>query len=154
MAAMLSRNIEDYLKTIFIIEKEKKVPRLKDISRRLGVSMPSVHSALHVLEKNRIIKHEHYGYIQLTDEGRVKGEKIYSSHNLVMKLLTDILGVDSKTAEKDACNMEHGISTDTVNRILSFFRFVQKHSEDESGMWLKKFPEFYRNEKKHAKRRN
>ena len=66
MGNKLSSNIEDYLEVIATLGSRNKIVRVKDISQEMGVSMPSVHSALHVLKDEGLINHEKYGYVELT----------------------------------------------------------------------------------------
>ena len=66
MGQDLTASLEDYIETIFVISKTQPVVRVKDISAKLNVSMPSVNSAIKVLAKNGLVNFEKYGYIQLT----------------------------------------------------------------------------------------
>ncbi|MBN2407064.1 MAG: metal-dependent transcriptional regulator [Elusimicrobia bacterium] len=120
----LSSSIEDYLEAIFLLSKEKKAVRVKDISRALNVKMPSVNRALHVLKDLDMILHENYGYIELTDKGTSVGSDIYRKHKVLVKFLNKMLGVSQATAQEDACSMEHHISRETLNK---FVEFVDKY---------------------------
>ncbi len=42
----LTSAMEDYLETIFDLDRQKKVVRVKDIAKRLSVKMPTVTSML------------------------------------------------------------------------------------------------------------
>ena len=117
-----SESVEDYLETILILDKKGAAVRLKDISRTRGVSMPSAHNALHVLEDAGFVTHEHYGYVALTEKGRKNAEGIYAAHCALVEFLTGVLMVDPKTAETEACGMEHVLSDDTLNRLVRFTR--------------------------------
>ncbi|MBQ6146181.1 MAG: metal-dependent transcriptional regulator, partial [Clostridia bacterium] len=59
------------------------------------------------------------GYLTLTDSGRAIAEKIYERHNTLSKFFIT-LGVDEKTAQEDACKVEHYISDTTFDRIKAF----------------------------------
>ena len=115
-----SESVENYLEAILMLQSEDKVVRVKNISRRVDVSMPSVHTALHVLEDRGYIRHEKYGYVELTREGRTMAKRIYASHLLITEFLTRVLGVPQETAQRDACKIEHIISSETLNRIADF----------------------------------
>ncbi|OGJ87422.1 MAG: hypothetical protein A2268_14820 [Candidatus Raymondbacteria bacterium RifOxyA12_full_50_37] len=122
MSGASSESIEDYLETILILDKEVPAVRLKDISKKRGVSMPSAHNALHVLENEGFVTHEHYGYITLTEKGRRTAEGIYTAHCALVEFLTSVLKVNPKIAEAEACGMEHALSTDTLDRLIKFTR--------------------------------
>ena len=112
--------MEDYLEAIFEIDRRKHAVRVKDVSKQLGVTMPSVNGALKNLEAKGLIKHEKYEYIELTESGISQASKISSRHHALHSFLRDILGVDNETAEEDACRIEHVISSVTMKKITEF----------------------------------
>jgi DtxR family Mn-dependent transcriptional regulator len=122
MIQKTSESSEHYLETILLLKNEDKVVRVRDISRRANVSMPSVHIALHALEDRGLIHHEKYGYVELTDEGEAMARKIYARHVLLTDFFTDVLGVPVDIAQRDACRMEHIVSGETLERIAIFTR--------------------------------
>jgi DtxR family Mn-dependent transcriptional regulator len=144
MGLELTSHIEDYLETIIMLHRKNKVVRARDISRRMGVSMPSVCAAIKILSKKGLVNHEKYGYIELTRQGKISGEKIYDSHKILIKFLKEILNTDSKTAERDACKIEHGISGNTIRRLIAFVKFIETCPHPEGPDWLKSFNYFYR----------
>ena len=113
----MTQSLEDYLEVIGNLEEENHNPRVKDIAERLGLSKPSVHTALHELENRGMITHEHYGAIILTAKGKAVYEEIKFKHDSIKLYLTKILGVSDETADKDACAMEHIISEETFSKI-------------------------------------
>jgi DtxR family transcriptional regulator, Mn-dependent transcriptional regulator len=119
MAEKFSESVEQYLETILVLKQGKTVVRVKDISGRMQVSMPSVHSALHVLEDAGLIVHEKYGYVDLTPQGMALASRIYATHQLLVTFLCDVVGVSPATAECDACKIEHVISKETIDRIAA-----------------------------------
>jgi DtxR family transcriptional regulator, Mn-dependent transcriptional regulator len=120
MHAQISESSENYLETIFILDSEKKMVRVKEISQKMNVSMPSVHVALHLLEDQGFICHEHYGHVELTRKGRMTAQKIYGSHVQLVNFLTAVLGVSPDVAEQDACRIEHVISPQTLELMAKF----------------------------------
>jgi len=140
----LSSNIEDYLETIIMLHRKNKVVRARDISRKMGVTMPSVSAAVRVLGEKGLVNHEKYGYIDLTKQGKISGERIYDSHKILIRFLKEILNTDAKTAEKDACKIEHGISENTIKRLIAFVKFVETCPHPEGANWLNSFDYFYK----------
>jgi len=144
----LSSSIEDYLESIYVLRQSSDVVRVKDISARLKVSMPSVHQALHILSGEGLINHENYGYVELTEKGRKAGEKIYRSHEMLIKFFTEILDVSIPQAEEDACKIEHDISSETLERLVAFIDFAESYPHKEGPDWLKSFKYFYKTGKR------
>ena len=56
------------------------------------------------------------GFLHLTAIGREVAEKIYERHLFFMEQLI-AAGVDPKTAEADACRIEHIISDESFDRL-------------------------------------
>jgi len=144
MSLKLTSHIEDYLEAIIMLHKKNRVVRVRDISHKMGLSMPSVCAAIKVLSKKGLVNHEKYGYIELTRRGENLGERIYGSHKILIKFLKKILNTNPKTAERDACKIEHGISNNTVRRLIAFVKFVETCPYPEGPDWLKSFNYFYK----------
>lgn len=106
---------EDYLEAVLIIERKKGAVRSIDIAEWLGVTKPSVSRAVSLLKKGGFISIND-NLLYLTDTGRAVAEKIYERHCYFKQRLIDV-GVDEKTAEKEACRLEHSLSDDSFDRI-------------------------------------
>ena len=132
----LSKSLEDYLEAIYMVAQKKKTVRVKDLIKMLDVKTASVIGALKKLEQRGLVEHEHYGYIEMTPEGKKKAIRIYEKHTVLIRFLTEFLKVNNKTAEKDACLIEHCISDETFSKIIQLMRLL----ETEPGnipSWLK-----------------
>ena len=116
---------EMYLETILVLSKKGAPVRSLDVANQLGFSKPSVSRAMGILKKGEFIKIDGQGYITLTPEGSKIAKKIYERHVVISELLME-LGVDMKTAEEDACRIEHVISDKT-------FKALKKHRKEYGG---------------------
>ena len=114
-----NRSSEDYLETILILSQRLPVVRSIDIATELNFSKPSVSIAMKHLKESGKIDVSNGGHITLTQSGKELAEKVYERHRVLAKMLIT-LGVDEKTANADACEMEHVISEET-------FRAIQNH---------------------------
>ena len=114
-----NRSSEDYLETILILSERLPVVRSIDIAIELNFSKPSVSVAMKHLKESGKINVSTAGYITLTDTGKEIAEKVYERHRVPAQMLVT-LGVNEKTANEDACEMEHVISEET-------FRAIQNH---------------------------
>jgi len=117
MSGGLSPVLEDYLESILNLEANKKSVRLKDIAEGMAVRSPSALQALASLETQGLLRHKHYGGFELTSRGRRVAKKVDSRHRLLKDFLI-ILGVNEKTADADACAIEHYVSEETVRRMI------------------------------------
>lgn len=116
----LTPSIEDYLETIYLLDKEKKGVRSIDVALQLMVSKPSVNKAVSNLIDAQLVKQEKYSPIFLTELGQKKAKEILNRHITIKEFLVNVLKVTAKTAEQEACLMEHSISNETVAKMRSF----------------------------------
>lgn len=114
----MTQSLEDYLETVSFLADVGGV-RVTDIAARLGVSKPSVLSALKALEEKGLLEHERYRGVVLTPLGVEKAAEIRERHVFLTHFLRDVVGVSPETAEKDACRMEHILSEETLERMRS-----------------------------------
>ncbi len=148
MAKIISSHMEDYLEAIAFLKKKKKFVRVKDIGKILGVKNPSVSEALTVLSRKGLVKHERYGYVELTESGSKAAEIITKRHNTLATFLEDVLNIDSKTAQEDACRMEHSISKDTAKKLDKFIQFIEDSPYSGRPKWLRSFDQFQKTGKR------
>ena len=106
---------EDYLEAILILERKNGAARSVEVAEQLGVSKPSVSRAVALLKKGGLLQTDG-NLLCLTDEGREIAEKIYERHCYFKQRLLAV-GVDEKTAEREACMLEHGLSDDSFDKI-------------------------------------
>lgn len=129
---ILTPSQEDYLKTIFEIISEKKVARVRDIAIIRNVKPGSVSPALRRLSDSGLIIYNQGEYITLTEEGKCIAIKTLTRHKLLYKFLAQVLQVNPEDAEKDACAMEHNLSNASVNKLTSFFEFLEMCPEGQN----------------------
>ena len=107
---------EDYLETILILQKKRGMVRSVDVARHMEVSKPSVCHAVATLRDGGFLMMDEDHFLHLTDVGREVAERIYERHRFFTEQLI-AAGVDPKTAEADACRIEHTISQDSFEKI-------------------------------------
>ena len=112
----IHKSAEDYLEMILRLTEEKGYARSVDIAMGLGVSKPSVSVAMKQLREGGYIVMDKDNYISLTDTGKEIAHRIYERHKVLTRMLT-MIGVDEKTAEDDACKVEHDIYVQTFTAL-------------------------------------
>ena len=112
---------ENYLETIYILNKRNGSVRSIDIASELGYSKPSVSVAMKNLRENGFIEVNADGNIVLLQKGLEVAEKMYERHTILCDFLVS-LGVSEEIATEDACKMEHVLSHDS-------FTAIKKHME-------------------------
>ncbi len=107
---------ENYLETILRLSKLQKEIHAIDIVNHLGFSKPSVSIMLKKLKEDNYLIIDENSHIFLTQKGKDIAEKIYDRHKTLTELFEKI-GVNPKSAEDDACKIEHDLSDETFNAL-------------------------------------
>lgn len=117
---MATRASERYLETIFRIAGESGEVRVKDIATSLGVSNPSVSEMVDRLVESSLVVHHKYQHIELTAKGRRIAMGLDRKHEVIKRFFVNVLGVDEEVADSDACEIEHVISDESLDRLVSY----------------------------------
>ena len=107
---------EDYLEAILVLQKKLGMVRSVDVARHLEVTTHGVCHAVATLREGGFLTMDSDYFLHLTDVGREVAEKIYERHCFFTEQLI-AAGVDPKTAEADACRIEHIISDESFDRL-------------------------------------
>lgn len=113
----ITRSKEDYLRVIYELSECNKEVQSSDVAERLGITRASVSRMMSELKSSGLIEKEKYGSVILTEGGYKLAMQIKSNHDLIIKFLVDVLGVNASVANKDACKMEHAVSPETAERL-------------------------------------
>ncbi len=108
---------EDILEAILNTGKETvKVSNLEDLvhSNTDGLSQ-----AVTCLKDKGYVTESPDG-LSLTDKGTTKAAHVARKHAVLTSFLTDVLGAEPDHASKEACIMEHSISSETIERLDTF----------------------------------
>jgi DtxR family Mn-dependent transcriptional regulator len=123
--AGLTATMEDYLEAIYRLQESKGIARVKDIAKRLRVRRPTVSGALQALIGRGLVTHEPYEHVVLTRKGLEIARETTRRHEGIKRFLTEVIRVPEKAAERQACEMEHAIDRDTLDRLVWFSEFVR-----------------------------
>lgn len=116
----ITEALEEYLEAIYTLSAQKKTVRITDIALKLGISKPSVNRAVNSLKNAGFVYHEPYGDIVLTEKGAVYGENVHGRHKQIKRFLVSVLDINPDDADKEACLIEHDLSQNTVDKMVSF----------------------------------
>lgn len=119
---------EDILEAILNTGKETvKVSNLEDLvhSDTTGLS-----KAVTCLKDKGYVTESSAG-LTLTDKGSVKAAQVARKHAVLTSFLTDVLGTEPDDASKEACIMEHSISSETIELLDTFLE--KRGSEHKAG---------------------
>jgi|SRR5690554_5429374 len=118
----ISQSVEDYLKTIYVLEEEGGRATTTNIAEALSVSSASVTNMLKRLAVLKLITHKSYRGAELTDAGKKIALEIIRHHRLLELYLKEMLGYSWDEVHDEAENLEHHISEqfgDTIAELLN-----------------------------------
>ena len=126
---MISKALSEYLKTMYVLKKQKNEIRVTDIANKMNCTKPSVNKALKNLKEENLIKYEAYQEIVLTKEGEDLAKKILEAYDIAYVFFKDVLNLDEKEAEEEAGKIKSTLNDDTLNRLA---KYVQKQLDYNS----------------------
>lgn len=115
----IKESAENYLETIFMLNKRNGHVRSIDVANELGVTKPSVSVAMKNFREEGYIVVDEEGRISLTNKGKEIAERVYERHGVIAEALM-FLGVEEKVAYEDSCKIEHDISQQSFEKIKEF----------------------------------
>ncbi len=137
----LSHSLEDYIEAIYQLCQDKPMAHANHIAEYLGVGKSSVSWALSQLSKKGLVNYTPYEAITLTDKGRKFGRRVALRHKEIKGFLMDVLAVNEKVAEANACRMEHVLDKEVLQRMKQFEGFLE-HCPRAGREWMKGFGTF------------
>ncbi|NIW14268.1 MAG: transcriptional regulator MntR [Candidatus Thorarchaeota archaeon] len=115
---------QHYVETVYSLIKERGYARVVDIASTLNVKPPSVTSMLQKLDKQKFVNYTKYRGVVLAPKGKSFAETLERRHQALKKFLI-MIGVKEENAEEDACDIEHRINPESVEKLVKFVEFVQ-----------------------------
>lgn len=128
----LTTALEDYLETVYVLVRDKKVARVRDIAQERGVRAASVTPAMKRLADLGLVEYVQREYINLTPQGERSARRIYARHQLLTRFFGEVLALPPDEARENACSMEHGLSDLAMDRLARFFEFFHACPEGSS----------------------
>ena len=117
----VSMSHEDYLEAIMMLGgTTKESVRSVDIANHMDVSKASVNKAIGLLKEKGYVEQPYYGDITLTKKGFDYAKAVYKRHRYLTAFLAKELGIPEKTAEEEACLMEHAISDASFKKWVAY----------------------------------
>jgi DtxR family Mn-dependent transcriptional regulator len=107
---IISPAMEDYLKAIHQIAGGEGTVSAHAIAERLGVSNASVTGMMKRLALLRLVAHEPYHGVSLTDRGQAVALEVLRHHRLLELYLVEQLGMPWEAVHAEADRLEHHIS--------------------------------------------
>jgi DtxR family Mn-dependent transcriptional regulator len=123
---MLTAAEQDYIEAIYRLEQraEGAPIRISDIAELLGTRLPTVSRTVQRLTRKGLLRHVQRKDVTLSKQGRRIAGEIYHRHEDLVRFFCEILGLRRSQAERDACQIEHGVSPATAQRLHEFLEYL------------------------------
>ena len=121
---MVSKSLEEYLKTMYVLKKQNGNIRVTDIANKMNCTKPSVNKALNNLKEEKLINYETYGTIELTEEGENLAKKILEAYDIVYVFLKEVLNLEEEQAKTEAEKIKSSIADETINKLARYVHQV------------------------------
>jgi len=117
---------ENYLKALFNMSRESGEVNVNELSKRLGIKMPSVTSMMKKLAGKKLVHYESYKPLRLTEEGEKEAGIIIRKHRLTEIFLVQKMGFGWEEVHEIAEQVEHiqsPVFFEKMNELLGFPTF-------------------------------
>jgi DtxR family Mn-dependent transcriptional regulator len=131
-----------YVKTILVLEREYEPVRVSQIAKARGVSAASVTEAIRTLQEKGLIDHKAYGGVRLTAQGRRMARTIAERFDVLYRFLNGVVGLSEAASDREACELEHAVSPESVERLGAFLEFAGKEDGGLS-VAISQFHDYY-----------
>jgi DtxR family Mn-dependent transcriptional regulator len=118
-ATPLSAPVEDYLKAIYELERSGGPAGTNEIALRLAIAPASVSGMIRRLAQQRLLSHERYRGVTLTDAGRRLALRTIRRHRVIEAYLMRALGFSWDRVHDEAERLEHAASDELVDRMAA-----------------------------------
>ena len=128
---MNSLTEENYLKAIFHLIDDEQNVTINELSKFLGIKMPSVNSMIKKFSQKNWVIYESYKPIKITDKGRIEAARVVRKHRLTEMFLVDKMGFGWENVHEIAEQLEHiqsEIFFDKMDEILNYPK-IDPHGE-------------------------
>ena len=129
----LTSSQEEYLKTIYLLEKNSKKVRVTDIAFKLKITKPSVNKAINMLKDMELLNYKAYGNITLTKEGETYAIEVIKKQDILKMFLVEILDIEKQQAEEEATAMKHAISEGTAKKLNKYITQIMNLEDLDCG---------------------
>ena len=135
-AEKLSNTVEQYLKTIYQQTlRGKALVEIGMVVEAMGVAPATVTAMMHTLAAAGFIDYQPRRGVELTERGRIEGQRLLRRHRLIETFLERVLGYDLSEVHPDAEDLEHAASDTYIDKIDALLNYptVDPHGSPIPG---------------------
>ena len=115
-----SKVIEEYLLTIYKIDRSGETAKAVTLANRLETSPPTVHATISRMQRDGLVNLKKSKVVTLTKEGQKVSEDIAYRHNLAEYFLCNTLEIPWCEVHQHAHLLEHAMTPIVVKKLAEF----------------------------------
>ncbi|CAN5854265.1 metal-dependent transcriptional regulator [soil metagenome] len=127
---MYTSAVEDYLKTVWMLQQGESPVSTSRIAERLGLTAAAVTAMVKRLAEQRLLRHEPYYGVRLTAAGELAALRIIRRHRVLELFLAETLGYEWDRVHAEAERLEHAASDELIERLA---RLLGEPARDPHG---------------------
>ena len=140
-AQEVTHSVAHYLTTIQDLRQKKGYAILKDVADDLQVTKGSASVQIKNLKERGLVAEVDRHHLCLTEDGEKVAMQVVYNREVVTNFFHKVLGISHASAEIDACKIEHLLSHEASQRLLSLMQLLSKEDPAVTD-FLKKFNNF------------
>lgn len=109
-----------HLLSIYELTDSHGYARVTDVAKFLQITTGSASTNLKGLKQKKLVVEDENRHVSLSEEGQLLAKAILKRRSVLMNFFENIIGVDHKQAEIDACKTEHLLSMETTLKMDAF----------------------------------
>ncbi|MBP3503253.1 MAG: metal-dependent transcriptional regulator [Clostridia bacterium] len=121
---MISKSLEEYLKTMYVLKIQNGNIRVTDIAEKMNCTKASVNKAIYNLKDNKLLNYESYGTIELTESGENLAKKILEAYDIVYVFFKEVLNLEDEQAKSEAERVKSALTDETINKLAKYVHKV------------------------------
>lgn len=118
----LSHRQQQYIEVIDELERDDLAVGTKLLAERLCVKMPSVTEAIRRMSDQGLVRRDQSKRIHLTASGQRVARRLHERHIILRRFMTDVLDMEPRTADEEACRIEHATRGAFVEKLEKLTR--------------------------------
>jgi Mn-dependent DtxR family transcriptional regulator len=100
---------------------------VSDIARNLELTRGSVSVTMQALRSSGWVEQDENHFYRLTNAGEEAARNVRAKHEILERVLIDILGLSVEHSHRESCRVEHVLEDETARRLVALLRFWQRH---------------------------
>lgn len=121
----ITHSAAHYLLAVDALAGADEGPRAADVARYLGVTRAAVSLQLRTLRERGYLVASAGARLRLSRSGARLVARLASKREVVRTFLGEVLGVHGRTAEVDACKIEHLLSEESAAALVRLVRLLR-----------------------------